>query len=51
MLYGQDSKVSQEEKHLEQDYASMLRRSNSYALFPNAQLQSDFELIEVNTKA
>lgn len=38
MVHGQDSKVSQEEKHLEQDYAIMLRRANSIALLPNAQL-------------
>lgn len=29
----------------------MLRRGNSIALSPNAQLQPDFELIEVNMKA
>lgn len=51
VVHGQDSRVSHEEKHLEQDYAIMLRRSNSIALFPNAQLQPDFELTEVNVKA
>lgn len=50
MVCGQDSEVSQEKKHLEQDYAIMLR-SDSTALFPNPQLQPDFELIEANMKA
>lgn len=53
MLRGSqaNSKVSQEEKHLEEDSAIMLRRGNSLALFPNTQVQPDFELIEVNMKA
>ena len=49
MVHGQDSKVSQEDKNLEQDYAIMLRRG-SVVLFPNTYLQSDFALIEVNMK-